>query len=82
MDGAQHSFGEVMRVALLVNRFEIDEEVAIVVSRLDAQRDNGLASDFGILFERRGCVCELTFDGRILHGTLVEFGLPAVVESC
>ena len=80
MDGTQHSFGEVVRVALFINRFEVDEEVAIIMCGFDEQRHDGIACDFGILFKRRGCVRELSFDGRILHGALVEFSLPAVVE--
>ena len=82
MDGTQHSFGEVMRVTLLVNRFEIDEEVAIIMGGFDEQRHDGIASDFSILFKRRGCVRELSFDGRILYRSLVKFSLPAVVEPC
>ena len=82
MDGTQHSFGEVVRVALFINRFEIDEEVAIVMRGVEEQSHNGIAYDFDVIFKWRSGVSELTFDRRVLHGSLVEFGLPAVVESC
>ena len=68
MDSTQHSFGEVVRVALLINRFEINEEVAIVVRGFDEQRHDGIACDFGILFKWRRCVRELPLMGAYFTG--------------